>query len=219
VERYADDHLELLKAARRVADFASTQGVPPSHQVRRYTYEHAGAVLADSILQAGLNYKSVVQPRVNRILLEFPEADTIGALICIVKKGQASHLLDWKDPIKSERFERLVLFLHRSRLDTTIDIRAALSSDKFRIGLLGLNGIGPKTIDYMACLVGIESIAVDRHIRSFAARAGIHEVDYGFLKGVFCFAADLLSVSRREFDAWVWSNESQQQAHQLDFLF
>jgi endonuclease III len=30
--------------------------------------------------------------------------------------------------------------------------------------LLGLQGIGPKTCDYLGCLVGIDCIAIDRHI-------------------------------------------------------
>ncbi len=34
----------------------------------------------------------------------------------------------------------------------------------------------------------------------FAKRVGVEDDDYGFLKNVFCYAADLLSVSRREFD-------------------
>jgi hypothetical protein len=215
MQRYGADQIELLKAARLVANFASTQGVPPSYRVRRSTYDHAGALLADTVLQAGLNYRSVVRPRVDRILALFPHADTLGALVCIVKKGQTASLLDWSDPIKSERFERLVYFLRADTLDTAADIRKALLSEDFCEKLKELNGVGPKTIDYMACLVGIESIAVDRHIRSFALRAGVEEIEYRFLKWAFCFAADLLSISRREFDAWIWSTESRRKSAQL----
>lgn len=213
------DRLELLKAARRVADLASTQGVPATYHVRRSTYEHAGALLADAVLQAGLSYRSVVMPRVGRILKEFPDADRVSALICLVKKGSTAHLLHWQHSTKVERFEHLVVFLHRAKVDTTEDIRAALKSAAFCADLQSLNGVGPKTIDYMACLVGIESIAVDRHIRTFAARAGVNNRDYEFLKNAFCFAADLLSISRREFDAWVWSREARHQAPQLTFVF
>ncbi|OJU52174.1 MAG: hypothetical protein BGO03_05650 [Mesorhizobium sp. 61-13] len=217
--RCPSDRLELLKAARLVADFASMQGVPTTCDVRRATYEHAGALLADAVLQAGLSYRTVVMPRVGRILKEFPDADRVSALICLVKKGSIAHLLDWKHPTKLERFEGLVGFLHRARVDTTDDIRKVLKSDSFCANLQLLNGVGPKTIDYMACLVGIESIAVDRHIRTFAARAGINNAEYDFLKNAFCFAADLLCISRREFDAWVWSREANTQSSQLNFVF
>ncbi|MER8664753.1 hypothetical protein NKH34_26975 [Mesorhizobium sp. M1148] len=198
---------------------ASTQGVPATYEVRRTTYEHAGALLADAVLQAGLNYRSVVMPRVGRILKEFPDADRVSALICLVKKGCTAQLLDWQHSTKVERFEHLVVFLHKAKMDTTEDIRTALKSDAFCADLRLLDGVGPKTIDYMACLVGIESIAVDRHIRTFAARAGVNNGDYDFLKNAFCYAADLLSISRREFDAWVWSREARQESPQLTLVF
>jgi hypothetical protein len=63
-------------------------------------------------------------------------------------------------------------------------------------------------VDYLACLVGIESIAVDRHVRAYARRAGVESQDYDFLREVFCGAADLLSLSRRAFDGWIWRKES-----------
>lgn len=217
--RSPPDRLELLKAARRVADFASTQGVPASYAVRRSTYEHAGALLADVVLQAGLSYRSVVMPRVDRILTKFPDANRVSAVICLVEKGSTAHLLDWRHPTKIERFDRLVGFLHGEKVDTAEDIRTALQSDAFCSDLQLLNGVGPKTIDYMACLVGIESIAVDRHIRAFAVRAGVNNDAYDFLKNAFCFAADLLSIPRREFDAWIWSREASRLSPQLNFVF
>lgn len=213
------DRFELLKAARRVADFASTEGVPASYAVRRSTYEHAGALLADAVLQAGLSYRSVVMPRIVRILAEFPEADRISEIRYLIRKGSTAYLLDWQHPTKIERFERVVDFLYREKVDTIEDIHRVLKSDRFCTDLQSLNGVGPKTVDYMACLVGIESIAVDRHIRNFAARAGVNNDKYDFLKNAFCFAADLLSISRREFDAWVWSREADKQSHQMNFVF
>jgi hypothetical protein len=184
--------------------------------VRRSTYNHAGALLADVVLQAGLSYRTVVWPRVGRILKQFPDANRVSALIYVVRSGRTADLLDWQHPAKIARFENLVDFLHAAEVDTTEDIRRVLKSDTFCADLQLLNGVGPKTIDYMSCLVGIESIAVDRHIRSFAAKAGVDGNEYKFLKNVFCFAADLLSISRREFDAWVWSREANKKSAQLN---
>ncbi|KTE76155.1 hypothetical protein [Sphingopyxis sp. A083] len=213
------DRRELLKAARRVADFASTHGVPHSYAARRATYDHAGALLADAVLQAGLSYRSVVMPRVGRILKEFPDANRVSALVCLVEKNNTAHFLDWQHPTKLGRFDLLVSFLDSEEIDTIDDIRVALGSKKFRADLILLNGIGPKTIDYMSCLVGIEAIAVDRHIKTFAIKAGLENDDYDYLKNVFSVAADLLSISRREFDAWVWSREARKQSPQLDLAF
>jgi hypothetical protein len=208
-----------LQAARQVADFASNEGVPSTSGPRRSDYRHAGALLADSILQAGLNYRAVVLPRVERILRSFPNLDTIGALLPLVEGGHSGDFLDWQHPVKISRFGQLVRFMHREGLDTTTDIREALDSAQFRSDLQSLSGVGPKTVDYMCCLVGIDSIAVDRHIKTFAAKAGLRDSDYEFLKLSFCFAADLLSISRREFDAWVWSRESGAVRPQLELAF
>lgn len=208
-----------MQAARQVADFASNEGVPSASGARRPDYGHAGAVLADSILQAGLNYRAVVLPRVERILRSFPDIHTISTLLPLVERGRSSDFLDWQHPVKISRFDQLVRFMHREGLDTTADIREALESARFISDLQSLSGVGPKTVDYMCCLVGIESIAVDRHIKTFAAKAGLRESDYDFLKLSFCFAADLLSISRREFDAWVWSRESGAVRTQLDLAF
>jgi hypothetical protein len=208
-----------LKAARQVADFASTQGVPSSYGVRRSTYNHAGALFADAVLQAGLSYRAVVAPRIVRILRDFPSADCVSALVGLIKKGDTAALLDWQHPAKVERFEHLVNFFYQAGVETTGDIRRVIVSDLFCSELQLLNGVGPKTVDYIACLVGIESIAVDRHIRAFAIKAGIDMKDYNFLKNVFCFAADLLEISRREFDSWVWFRESRKTSSQLKFIF
>lgn len=209
----------ILEAARQVADFASNEGAPSASGAQRPDYRHAGAVLADSILQAGLNYRAVVLPRVVRILHSFPNIDTISALLPLVEGGCSGDFLDWRHPVKISRFDQLVRFMHGEGLDTTADIREALGSAQFRSDLQSLSGVGPKTVDYMCCLVGIDSIAVDRHIKTFAAKAGLRDSNYEFLKLSFCFAADLLSISRRDFDAWVWSRESGAVRPQLDLAF
>ncbi len=209
--------IELLVAARRVADFATSQGASQPTHSRRRTCDHMGAVLADSILQAGLNYSSVVRPRVDRIQELFPQASRTSALIELVELGGTSDFLSWNHKTKVMRFEYLVAFISEHEIDNTIQLKARLNDPEFCVELRKLNGIGPKTIDYMSCLVGIESIAVDRHIKNYAAKVGVENGDYEYLKRVFCFAADLMSISRREFDAWVWSKESKSGARQLAF--
>lgn len=211
--------IDLLVAARKIADFADAEGVVTTRQATRAQYDHLGAVLADSVLQAGLRYASVVRPRVERILIRYPDSASAWALAEIVRNGQAAEFLDWQHPVKAARFERTVEFICKSGIEHVADLREKLRSDEFCLHFQSINGIGPKTVDYMACLVGIESIAVDRHIRSFARRVGIQAVDYLFLKRVFCFAADLLSISRREFDAWVWHRESSKKSSQLSLAF
>jgi hypothetical protein len=61
----------------------------------------------------------------------------------------------------------------------------------------------------MSCLVGLDRIAVDRHIKAFAIEAGVLVADYDSLGAAMSYAADLLGMSRRDFDAWVWQTTSE----------
>ncbi len=211
--------IQILKNARNIANFATSEGVLSKKLVRRPSYGHIGAVLADSILQAGLNYSSVVRPRIDNILRTFPEMDRVSHLVKLVNSKQTGSFLSWKHPEKIARFEDLVVFLYNNKVESATELHSHLLCDAFCCDLLQLNGIGPKTIDYMSCLVGIDSIAVDRHIRSFATRVGVEKGNYQFLKKVFCCAADLLSLARRDFDAWVWHRESSRASAQYSLPF
>jgi hypothetical protein len=206
------DPLLELRSARKVANLAHEHGVSVDQVASPTSCGHIGAILADSVLQAGLNYRSVVRPRVERIRNLYPYASTTEALVNIVSAGRVSEFLVWNHPVKIRRFESLVTAMDSLQVQDARELRTALEDEQFCSALQGLNGIGPKTVDYMACLVGIESVAVDRHIRSYAVKAGVERDEYQFLKRVFCSAADLLSVSRRGFDAWVWRRESERPA-------
>jgi hypothetical protein len=211
-----NDPIQMITAARKVADYASEVGLSLNGRAKRQSYKHLGAVLADSVLQAGLNYATVVRPRIDRILICYPEAITISAISRLVKQGQVEDFLSWKHHEKVARFTFLVMALDGAGVSSAESLRESLVDENFATGLQQIRGIGPKTVDYMSCLLGIESVAVDRHIRSFAKRAGLEASDYGYLKRVFCSAADLLSVSRRDFDSWIWQRESER-SRQLAF--
>lgn len=195
---------EVLLAARRIADHAKDEGALFDEKFPRTTCDHLGAVLADSVLQAGLNYTTVVRPRVQAILRAHPTRNTISSLVSLIRDGKTSAFLNWRHHEKVRRFEALVAFMVDWGIEDVKDLRGRLASDEFRDAIQAVNGIGPKTVDYMACLIGIDSIAVDRHVRTFAKTVGVENADYQFLRKSFCCAADLLSLPRREFDAWLW---------------
>jgi hypothetical protein len=196
--------IEVLIVARRIANHAKDEGVLFEEKHSRVTCEHLGAVLADSVLQAGLNYATVVRPRVLAILRAHPGRHTVSSLVSLIEEGETGAFLNWRHHEKVSRFEALVAFLQRWGVEDVQDLRASLASDKFCEAIQRVRGIGPKTVDYIACLVGIDSIAVDRHVRKFAKAVGVENDDYHFLRASFCYAADLLSLPRREFDAWLW---------------
>lgn len=211
--------VSALLAARRIADYATTSGTLAREQWARPTWDHLGAVAADAVLQAGLNYSTVVRPRVLAILTRFPETTSVSSLVGVVRSGGTAVFLNWEHAVKVRRFNELVLFWESVGIETVSDLRCCFADAGFRESLGKVHGIGPKTVDYMACLVGIDSFAVDRHVRAFAKRAGVEDEDYDFLHHVFCCAADLLSVRRRDFDALVWQQESMAQAPQLTLSF
>ena len=85
--------LEALYAARCIADHAVRVGALTSLVSCRPVYGHIGAVLADSVLQAGLNYANVVKPRIASILRTFPHATTVNVLIEVIEREGSSKFL------------------------------------------------------------------------------------------------------------------------------
>ena len=214
------DFSDALYAARCIADHAISERVlTTSHAVYRPVYNHIGAVLADSVLQAGLNYANVVKPRIDAILNMFPHAATINVLIDVIESEGSAKFLQWKHFEKISRFDDLMAFVAEAQIESTCDLGEALMDDGFRADIRLIKGVGPKTVDYMACLVGVDCIAVDRHIKGFAASAGLEDDSYGYLRDVFSFAADLLSISRREFDGSIWRYQSMRARQQLELDF
>lgn len=209
------NYLDALCAARRVADHAVRAGFLDSRVSCRPVYQHMGAVLADSVLQAGLNYAKVVRPRIATILRTFPHATTVKILIEVIEREGSPRFLQWEHREKVSRFDSLIGFVAEAKIESTFELGEALQDESFRADIQRVRGVGPKTVDYMSCLVGVDCIAVDRHIRGFAESAGLEDDSYDYLRDVFSFAADLLSISRREFDASIWQYQSDKDSRQL----
>lgn len=191
-----------ISASKRLAAYVvSRPGFRIVSQSPRHV--HVGALLADCALQAGLNYRSVVLPRVVRIEKLFPSAATLGGLVAALDEMTASKFLNWTHHEKISRFESLVDFF-LGRAETVDEIRSVLSSQDVRVDIIKLNGVGRKTVDYMARLSGAAEVAVDRHVVRFVEDAGIQHHGYVETKLIVNAAADLLGVSYDCFDASIW---------------
>ena len=201
-------HFDVLLSARRVATRAISLGLFDKSWQRRPLYQHIGALMADAILQAGLNYRTVIHPRISRILINFPETKTLEEVNRIIRSNNLENFLMWTHPIKLSRFSNLVQYFNQHKIQTTLILRDHIEDIDFQNGLLGIHGIGPKTVDYISCLSGIETISVDRHVITFAREAGVNLDGYESIRLVFLYAADLLDISRRDFDYWVWETVS-----------
>lgn len=185
--------------------------------------DHIGALFTDAILQAGVNYKSVVKPRVESVLMRFPEADTVTAFSEVLDRYGVREVLHWNNAAKIRRMEDLVSFCSFRDIETAEDLIYFLNSESGEKQLKEINGIGNKTCDYMKRLLGFDTVAVDRHIREFLMDADIMFDDYFEIKEVVEFAADIMGETRRGLDYSIWSYMSNKRNHLselfLDFDF
>ncbi len=211
--------LEELTWARAVADHAVLSGVARRNTATRRVSQHLGAVLADAALQAGLSYDSVVRVRVERIQTSFPEAATLPGLLEFLRVHGTAEFLLWTHHVKIARFISMTQLISLLDISTTEELHQWLAKDEARDHLLSLRGIGPKTYDYLCCLVGMDSVAIDRHVRTFASEAGVHVKDYARMKSVITKAADLLDIARRDFDGWIWETISERTSQERQRSF
>ena len=195
----------IVESARSLADYIKSLDELSLIDKRRDSgYTHIGALFTDIILQAGLNYKSVVKPRVEKVMLDFPEAKNLDSLKFVIKTHSLEKVLNWKHSVKLDRFNDLVNFCSERNINSCIDLTSFLSHKDNRILFLSVKGLGPKTLDYTMKLLNFDTIAVDRHIIGFMESAGLNHISYNNTKRTVEFAADLLNVSRSSLDETIW---------------
>ncbi len=161
-------------------------------------------MFTDIILQAGLNYTTVVKPRVNRVLYDFPQANNLQDLRLVIEQHGLEKVIKWSHPVKIERFLDLLDFCTKREINNCADLKTFLRKIDNRILFLSVKGLGPKTLDYTMKLLDFDTIAVDRHIIGFLELAGLEHNNYEFTKKTVEFAADLLEVSRASLDETIW---------------
>ena len=183
--------------------------------------KEVGALFTDTILQAGVNYRSVVWPRVNHVLETFPYANTVSAFAEVLDDYGTANVLRWSNKDKVQSMDELVSFCINNRIETTRHLKDFLTYDENVLMLKDIHGIGNKTCDYLKRLLGFDTVAVDRHIRSFIESADIFCDDYFDIKEVVEYAADFMEKSRRELDYSIWSymSRKEQKSIQLTFDF
>jgi endonuclease III len=136
-------------------------------------YENMAALLADVSLQAGVNYQRVVWPRVRSILQQHPECRGTADVLRILKRVTTQDLLQWKGSDKVARFENILNLIVRYHIRTIEDLAIWSDGAGARATLLGIRGIGEKTVDYLRLLCGKASFPIDRHFIRFLKLAGV----------------------------------------------
>ncbi len=168
------------------------------------SYNHVGATITDSILQAGLNYNNVVLPRVQIILHNWASYNTTSSFYELINNNNLSELINWKKSAKTDRIINLLIFFKEESLEYENEIREWLIDSQNANYLQNIKGIGPKTIDYLKKLLLINTIPVDRHLKNFATEIGIQNLDYLNLQKVYMFAADLINLDYSTMDSIIW---------------
>jgi len=197
--------MKIVTEARKLVNFInSLEKFETFYMDENFCYDHIGALLVDITLQAGLNYKTVVKPRVQRVLINYPEANTTNKFQSLIDELGLEKIIKWKNDIKLNRIKRLIDFAIENDINTCVDFKIFLIQEKNRQKFLELNGVGPKTVDYALKLLNFDTVAVDRHIYSFVELAEIPSTDYYLTKKVVEYAADFLEVPRSSMDYSIW---------------
>jgi hypothetical protein len=196
-------------SAMAVAELAVRLSIDITDVPLRPAYEHAGALLSDSILQAGVRYSTVVVPRVRSILERFPLATTIPAFCEVICTEGAARVLLWRDPEKPRRLEGLLSVFVAESLESVSDLAVWMSAEHNCLALLELRGIGPKTLDYLKQLLGMNSVAVDRHLFGFVAQAGVETRSYAEVRVIIETSASILGVSAVALDRAIWRHQAE----------
>jgi len=201
---------ELSQSTKNLVAFIRQKEFEPITQ--RTPYYHMGATIVDSILQAGLNYRYVVYPRVLKLLTEFPEYKTTCDFIILMQVVSLEELVNWKNEKKIQRIRDLSWFFFNNAIENEEQLATWLSIDDHLNQLSQINGVGPKTIDYLKMLSGNQAIAVDRHLFGFLKLAGIATRSYQEASIIYNKAAELLGMDKYELDKKIWIYMSQSQA-------
>ena len=106
-----------------------------------------GAILTDAILQAGVNYKHVVYPRVMKVIEDYPKAITTSGFIEILNKNGTNTVANWKAGEKPIRLESITNHLMDLKVETVAELRAYLLQPETVEALQKIKGIGPKTLE------------------------------------------------------------------------
>lgn len=174
--------------------------------VRAKPEVHIGAVITDAVLQVGHRWKTHVEPRVERIKTDYPNAATICVLLHLLETVGECGLLNWNGIDEQERFRLTIHFFAHEGINTVDDLTKWLESEDNRDRLIskstcvdkaGIPKIADKTADYYRVMVGLpDAVAVDRFIKEFFDEAGIEIRRYKYkdLRAIVQLAAGPLSI-------------------------
>ena len=172
---------------------------------QRTPYNHMGATIVDSILQAGLNYKTVVYPRVKKLLLFYPDYKTTCDFLILIQIIPLTNLINWTNEVKINRIKELSWFLYNNSIETEANLAIWLEGNENKQKLKQIKGIGNKTVDYLTMLSGKPAIAIDRHLFKYLEYAGVVVKSYEEANKIYSYVANQLNMTFYELDKKIWT--------------
>lgn len=194
--------------AVKLADFIRALPDLNLNPPKRQSYGHMGATLTDAVLQSGLNYRTVVYPRVRGVMERFPFATSTAAFWTVLETHTPATVLDWSHPEKLRRLLELASLLLDREVQTENDLSYWILVPGNAEVLLSVKGIGRKTVDYLKLLSGIPTIAVDRHVQKLVAMAGVDAKTYDEVRSLVLESAEIMKVEPAALDSCLWRHLS-----------
>lgn len=199
-------NISKLVNARKIVNFIENEDsfILISNKSCYYSH-HIGAVIVDSVLQAGLNYKTVVAPRVNNLVNNFPEEVSLSHFIRLIEENKLEAIIKWNHPQKLERIWSVIDFCNKHQIETSEELLDFLVKPQNKPKFLSIKGIGFKTYDYILNLLNADVVAVDRHVFKFVENLGLPSNNYENVKTMIEYAADLMNIPRNVIDYSIWT--------------
>lgn len=180
--------------------------IPPKtiSYVERKPYNNMVATLSDAILQAGMNYKTVVMPRISDILYRYSNFTSTCDFIILFQTVPIEQIIKWKNKKKQNTLCNLAWLLYNEGVNSEEDFRQWGRVSENEEKLLALDGIGYKTVDYLKLLSGLETIPIDRHLFKFLIDSEIPITTYYDASYIFKSVAKELNIEERLLDKIIW---------------
>ncbi|AYN40522.1 hypothetical protein D9753_18250 [Streptomyces dangxiongensis] len=170
---------------------------------------HMGAVICDASFQARRKYESTIRPRILQLQSAWPDAATVQGFQARLAMEDLAAAMNFNSPRRVATAHGITDLLAANGVNTRDDLHLWLDQQANRAALRSVKGVGPKTVDYIGNLVGRSQVAVDVHLRAFAADAGVSGLAYGQLRAVYEATATILGHERGGLEHAVWRFKSQ----------
>ncbi|MFF2173175.1 HhH-GDP family DNA glycosylase [[Kitasatospora] papulosa] len=177
-------------------------GAGPFPQAGGWT--HMGAVISDASFQARSRYRATILPRILALQTAWPDAATVKGFQARLAADDLATAMNFHYARKVAKAQNITDLLAAHGVDTRDDLHAWLGIQLNRAALRAVKDVGPKTVDYLGNLVGESQIAVDVHLRAFAAEAGVTDLRYEQLRTTYEHAAALLGHEPGSMEHAVW---------------